>query len=196
MKITAALPLLGACVSLPHVDPDPRTVTEAGLTAVRVRAQCSWDFDKPVRYGTGVMISERHVLTAQHVVECPDIPDVHVGLSSGRVLRMVVTEEDRVADISRLEILSADRFRVDVAPPTLGYPRVWDDSCAALAWPYGSHACGPYMGDDIVSIPLKKGSSGAGVYTQHGHLIGIVIRGDGESYTRISPVTAKWLSGT
>ncbi len=218
---TAELIFLGAamtgCVSLPHVDPLPRNPVIAAGAVVQVYSTCTEEdpFNTPVdvipghhgpdiewmpaHSGSGVVVSERHILTADHVVACPVIPVVHVRLGSGRVVRAVVTEEDPDADVARLEIAYADNFGLGIAPPALAAPRdvaAGDRLCAHAG---GRVACGyydgPASGFGVYGTHTGPGWSGAGVYTADGRLVGLVIAGSA-MLTKFTFVGAKWLAGT
>ena len=183
--------LLFAC-RLPHVNPELRAPWAQWGTDVRVESSC----DEFGNSGTssGVIISERHVLTAAHSVGCSALPDVHVYLQDGRRLRMVVERDDLLfgngADIARLEIASAEYFDLGIAPPVLGTLEVGDTVCLAA----GCGRVSPYEAG-LVEVPSEPGDSGRGVYDWYGRLLGIVVRTDGH-WTRIEPVSAYWLEGT
>lgn len=203
------------CVRLPHVEPAPRSEVAQYLTSVKVEVDCDGSsamFWSEGRSGTGVIISERHVLTAQHVVACPAIPNVHVTFATSdgpKRLRMYVIKEDPDTDIAKLEIGSAENFHLNVPPPAL-----WEGDGdlggeGACAWPDRT-ICGIVTFENntaIFGMNAEKGDSGAGVYlnglnystgkytTHAGLLFGLVIR-KGDGYTRITRVSPVWLEGT
>jgi hypothetical protein len=213
MKKLVWLMFVFSCARLAHVEPQPRGFTAATLTSVEVVSHCA---GKVGRHGHGVIISERHVITAQHVVRCAELPTVRVTFATKgglKTLRMAVTREDPDADIARLEILSAERFQLNVAPPKLWPVDSLPTNEYACAWTPGSTIkygkCG-FVGVDPTMINLmvaEYGDSGAGVYTQgldttrgvwtgmEGYLIGIIIR-DGGDFIRIAPIDVSWLEGT
>jgi hypothetical protein len=207
--------VLTACIHLPHIDPAPREHVDALLTAVELDVWCG-DIASGGRSGSGVIISERHVLTAYHLVKCAEIPTVkahYTNASGEHTLTLVVTREDPDADIARLEIFSAEHFRAEIAPPALGDAVSNEMACA---YPSGTQhyqaVCGVVSSDATLvrGMATVHGDSGAGVYAsglslddggqytgKGGKLIGIVVRAaDDGSYTRIAPVDASWLEGT
>jgi hypothetical protein len=196
--------VLGACVHLPHVDPKPRNEDQRMRAAVLIESYCSFGYPQ-ARLGSGVVISERLVLTAAHIVECPVIPRVYITTHNGNRHRAVVDREDRNADIARLEIAHAGRLDVGIAPPELVGP--WDHPTEVVDYlcaypPHEPTACGPRLSDDLFKVHLKRGTSGSGVYDR-GYLVGIVIRTvsfdreqDFHVGTRIAIVTPSWLEGT
>jgi hypothetical protein len=183
--------LLVAC-RLPHIEPAPRMPWQQHASDVRVESSCG-EFGNNGS-GSGVIISERHVLTAAHVVSCSSLPYVHVTLASGRRLRMIVERDDLMfgsgTDVARLEIASAEWFDVGIAPPALGTLVGGMTVClmagCGRAYPYDR---------GLVEVPSSPGDSGLGVYDWYGRLLGIVVRTDGH-WTRIEPISTYWLEGT
>ncbi len=197
----ARLPLLAlvACVHLPRVAPEVRTGKARASSAVRVESACgNWSS----RSGSGVIISKRHVLTAAHVVGCADIPTVRVTYIDDdgreRRLRMLVTEEDRDADIAKLEIASAEQFAVALRPPVVRSPDPGNGVCASLA--SSPDACGTIASTWTVvkRLATVERDAGAPVYCDQGTLVSIVVNRGGQDgpfpYTWIAPVDAHWLA--
>jgi hypothetical protein len=201
---------LAAC-ALPHVDPLPRSIDNEAATVARVNTTCETGapyLDEniewyPPRIGTGVVISERHVLTAAHVVNCPDFPGVIITLPGGKWQFMNEQRNDSMfgsgADVSRLVISSADHFHLNIAPPKLGYDAYGSTYCAVTRH---GRECGTrdYPKTVIRGMHTIPGDSGAPVYTTQGELAGIVSSGgnytDGEFFTRIVEIDPSWLEGT
>lgn len=204
---------LAACFPLQHVDPAPRAAGAQDGTVVRVDVDCSepapfktGDPDDPrapdpdivwrVGYGTGVVVSEKHVLTAAHVVFCPVIPTSWITLPDGRRFQADVTIDAAMfgdgTDIARLELVGdADRFNLGVAPPALG--REGDHACILTL---RGRACGRLHGM-YVDAPTYPGDSGSPVYDTRGHLVGLAVAGDAtHTTTRFVRVTPWWLKGT
>ena len=209
--------LCAACVSLPHLDPAPRTEKSERADVAAIYSYCSeanpldpglsdlvphqtWpSVDWGSHSGTGVVVSERHIVTANHVVECPIIPVVIVVLANGRRTAADVTSIDRDADTARLEMSFADNFGIGAVPPALATPHdlhVGDKLCT-YAW--GRASCGEYLGPHdgrgYLEAATGPGWSGAPVYTSDGRLAGIVLGGSAEQ-TRFAFSSASWLSGT
>jgi len=204
MKSIVALPMfLAACVNLPHVAPKLRT-TQSDLTSTVVRLSITCTEQSPFslaediewikpRGGMGVIVSERDVLTALHVVSCPTLPSIKAYLPNGHWQMMVVTREDSKNDLARLEIASADRFHLNVAPPVIGLPNLGIDVCTPLG------SCGSILHATTntvdVSLVSHPGDSGSPVYDTTGALIGLVSKGNG-TVTVLSRLNKSWLSGT
>jgi S1-C subfamily serine protease len=186
------LVLLVGCVSLPHIPAEPRGYAERERAAVRVDMACSvagipgWE-DEPHyddwtigHIGSGVVLDERHVLTAAHVVRCPTIPGVMLTTFDGRHIQAVVTHEDQAADVAVLELATADRLHLDVAPPARARVAIGDAVCAETSDPARQTYCGvvEYVGDDVARAAFTaiRGNSGAPVYDAQGRLVGLVTK--------------------
>jgi len=201
MKLTAICILLSACVNLPHLDPAPRSPNAVDSTTVLVESACADDYtDWWSKAGTGVAISERHILTAAHVVSCPALPGVLVTFPSGRKMNMVVERDAAMfedgSDVARLEIFSAENFNLGIVPPCLAAPVENEALTAHLR--DGRTATGTYLGSNVIQyMATSHGDSGSGVWNIAGCLVGLVSKGtEDHSYTRIVPVGKTWLSGT
>jgi S1-C subfamily serine protease len=178
-------------------------------TAVRVDVRCSFgappaemlerEEQSPFpegfhigKRGSGVIIDARHVLTAEHVVSCPDLPEVEVTLANGKHMRLNVEAEWRGRDIARLVIASADTFG-DIPPPPMSAPRT-DAVCAAPSTPTAEGTCGTveqtytepqcqgsmlqhWCYDVALTLRVLPGNSGAPLYDTNGTLVGIVTGG-------------------
>lgn len=182
---------LVACASLPHVEPQSRSHADQLATVVTVESYCGGIHHK----GTGVVISERHVLTAYHVTKCHVIPKVNVTLRGNVTHMMYVTKENEKQDIARLELAHAGRFRLNVAPPKLApyYARPNDSVCAFTR--RGTH-CAVRLGPNTFAGQLIPGDSGSPVYDD-GYLAGLVTRISKEkNMTIMTIVTSNWLEGT
>lgn len=205
MKLLIAILLCAACNTLPHVEPAPRAPHSRDVATVRVVADCVSEMPgsesiewSPEKIATGVVVSEAHVLTAEHAVFCPTIPSAEVWLDPDRRFRMDVIHDDVMfgggADIAELRAIGElDRFGLHVAPPKLGRAAIDDVVCVA---PYlRPESCGVIDGRDQIVVEMRHGDSGAPVYNAAGELVGIVSRG-GEGHTLYAPIDARWLEGT
>lgn len=200
--VALVIALLAAC-QLPHVDARPRNPVVGSQAAVTVEMTCNdVDIDgyewHPAQRGTGVIISERHVLTAAHVVACPLIPSVRATLADGRQFTMVVERDDVMfgegRDIARLEILSAEHFELGIAPPELVAPPSSIQPMRLCA----ETTHGPLCGEGTVAPGLvtfeggaREGDSGAGIYTPEGELAGILAEGSSK-HVRGPVVKRRW----
>lgn len=141
-----------ACVSLPHVAPALRSPAQQQVATVRITTSCG---DWGGGYASGVVLTERHILTAAHVVRCPYVPNVRAHFSDGRVFSVSVIRDDAMfgggTDLAILESSSAENFSLGVAPPTIGH-----------------------FPTDRLDTRAVPGQSGSGVYSD-GFLVGIVI---------------------
>jgi S1-C subfamily serine protease len=197
VKLLAVM-ALAACVSLPHVPAAPRGYAERERAAVRVDMACNvagipgWE-DEPHfddwtigHTGSGVVIDERHVLTAAHVTACPTLPGVMLTTWDGRHLQAVVTQEDRDRDFAVLELASADRMHLDVSPPAVTHAAVGAVVCIETAEPTRAANCGPVAevlpgkGGIHVNAIIGHGNSGSGVYDTQGRLVGIAVNMTGD----------------
>ncbi len=204
MSLAVIASALSACVHLPRVAPAARTEAERTLTTVRIESSCGGFVDGAEHTGTGVIISERHVLTAAHVVACSEIPVVHVFYShAGKTKRqrMVVTRADHDRDVARLELASADRFRMNVAPPVVRAPDPGEHVCAELPRLSGvDAACGSIASEWTVArtMSTRPGDSGAPIFDQGGTLVGLVSASGTSTaqrpYTRIALIDDSWTS--
>lgn len=182
-----------SCVRLPHVDPQYRWAEQQRAAAVHVEVICG---DKAAR-GNGVVISERHVLTAHHVVACEEIPIVHVTLGNSDRHKVVVTKERPNQDIARLELMHAGSFGLHIAPPILAQPWRPNENDWVCAVPYGKNeVCGLRVTPNMFGNRMAKGDSGAGVY-DYGALVGLVVKDyPSANTTLLTLVTSDWLEGT
>jgi hypothetical protein len=195
VKYLVLLALLTSCVSLAHVAPQAREDKDREQAAVTVLVDCE-SVASEMHSGTGVVISERHVLTAAHTVACPSIPRIVIVLADGTRHAAAVTREDANQDIARLEIMHAGRLGLGIAPPKLAPPYVRPglDLCAYVS--NEPPVCGVRLDETLFYSQMEYGDSGAGVYAR-GLLVGLVIRKVPKYLaTRFALVDSSWLEGT
>lgn len=165
------------------------------LLAVKVEMRCG-DSGK-THYGSGVMVSDWQVLTAMHVVDCQTaIANIHVTTNKGR-FRFASEKEWAGADISRIQMASADTLGIRVSPPTVRVRRMMthDQVYIQAAMPkreelYGECSGYTYGGAEYGSkgyrtfsytTSTQPGNSGSGVYDIDGNLVGIHVRHSDET---------------
>jgi hypothetical protein len=195
------LSVVAGCATIQHIDPVERSTVTQARAAVELRVVCGGDDPLSSRgVGSGVIISDMHVLTAAHVVECPYIPRIYATLSNGVRMWMAVEREDRDADVARLVIHSDQLFHHAVKPPALRPARGAQSYCAEAGYPTRERKCGNAYSSTVMGFESVPGNSGSGVYDELGNLSGIVVRKastiDGQSLTHIAPIDASWLEGT
>lgn len=215
MKLFALLLTLASCLRLPHVESQLRAPQHQAATIVSIESDCSDPdpfpssdpagnkLDNAIHWGrargVGVVISEAHVLTAAHVVDCgPTIPNVVVTLPSGRRLRMLVERDERIfgdgRDLARLVMASGSTFDLHIAPPVLATSEPGD---AVLFGRAHGVARGRGEVTRVGGASVGPGWSGMPVYRDDGALLGIVTGGDtSAAFVTYEPLDASWLKGT
>jgi hypothetical protein len=198
--------LMTACVNLPYRAPQPRTGLDRSALVVRVQSSCGesdpfpppgvlgdipsaprdWIQWAPDRGATGVIIDDRHVLTAAHAVECAVIPSTEIWLPNKRgwghrdgewfhtwVERDFGMFPGRGAesDLALLVSASAENFDTSAAPPVLGAPRIGDPICVETLH---DEECGYWSSGGWIDVPSRPGDSGAPAFDEQGMLVGIV----------------------
>lgn len=186
--ITTAGFILATCASCAHLAPTPATLRyhdEQERTTVKVETMCL-DGDifsgDPMGIhggrGSGVIVTERHVLTARHVVDCgAGIATVYVTTFEGKRYRAVVEREDADQDVARLVLMQAGNFNLGVKQPVVGTVLGGEAVCLSAAVPQREWSCGSVtaVGSNVRHTALTHaGNSGAGMYAD-GRLVGIVI---------------------
>lgn len=189
--------LISAC-SLPYVKPQPRTPEVAQRAVARLDIRCESDgqvYREPA-FATGVVISERHILTAGHAVVCPVLPKIKATFYDGHWERMYV-ERDEFSygdgrDIARLKLHSNSGFNLNIPPPTLhefgNGPAI---AAVANRRPEAWYPMSDAPPTVIPNMITRAGDSGAGVYVR-GKLLGIVTR-SGDAHTRIEVIDGSLL---
>ncbi len=183
---------LTSCNAWVRPAPSPertRVPTEQRDLAVKVEMRCNtFDDTSVVRVGTGVIVSEWQVLTAMHVVDCQtDIARISVTTRAGKRYSFSPEKEWPKSDISRIQMASADSFRLDVSPPTLRLTPIpkFEPLYIQAAWPervevFGEATGHEYYGGNsyggsrlTYTARTQEGNSGSGIYDLDGHLVGL-----------------------
>jgi hypothetical protein len=153
----------------------------------------------------GVLLSDKHVLTAGHVVACPTIPFVRIELANGKRYRVDV-ERDAVTfegarpgedgDLARLVIATDETFGLAVVPPVIATPAPGDTLCVYAF--KQRPACGSaFPVAHALEQPTPLGTSGAPVFdVELGALVGEDVASDHATNTRYAPLDVSWLKGT
>lgn len=207
------LVMLAAC-RLPHVEPVARdaTVQRATLAAINSSCTSADPFDSfhgypdsgppagfpiewaPAHSATGVVISERHVLTVAHAVRCPVLTSADATMSNGTHHVAVERDDDMFphgeasTDMARLELFHAGRFGLNVPPPYIRTAISGETCCAETL---RGRMCGVVQGNLIKGLGIRPGDSGSPVYCD-GALVGLITRDNGAFVA----VTSYWLEGT
>ena len=190
MKLSLAVAIV-ACAAAQRPGSVVRDHADQERAAVRLESFCIGEdpFALGIRWGSGVIVDDRHLLTARHVTACQAVPVIQATFVDGGRARLLVTREDAAADLALLELVSSDRFAVVLPAPSLApFPAVGDAACAATAYPARETNCGfvealsaAPSSNVRVGCRVRFGNSGAGVYDVAGRLIGIVDTMDGEN---------------
>ncbi len=172
MKLLALL--LTGCVSLPNLAPTPRDIPEQMKSLVYLESACGDQYESyhSHKFGMGVAVNDRYVVTAAHVVGCAEIPYVAAQVSTG-VTRLVVTKDDILfgtgKDIALLEERSAQNFGIGLGPVVLAPTHEGQVSVYTRNKVQDGFIVGNYL-----SVNIEPGDSGSPVWTPAGELVGIV----------------------
>lgn len=130
--------------------------------------------------GSGVIVGQRRILTARHVVNCEDeklTPIIHAKLSEEWVPVSIARLYTPTRDIAALYL---DR---DTGFDTIAFRahvREGESVCAAFAFPKPHYDCGMFKGyvegqhNGALGIPAVSGNSGSGLFDRQGNLVGLV----------------------
>lgn len=135
-----------------------------------------------IKGGSGVLVTDRRVVTASHVVTCNGETGVYVEFPSGATLLARVAILDLEDDLAVLALAEPVTMRRAIIGPR---PGVGDDVCLSAGVPKREHPCGiitgyrdptnsDTKGDVETSATIEPGNSGSGVYDGAGRLVGIV----------------------
>ena len=173
------LMLAGCCT----IKPSPFVHSVAGFeyrTTVRIMNMC---LEGP-KFGTGVIISDKYILTANHVTVCKiGAPlTMIVANSQHENFSVALDRRDEENDIARLTPINNIRFpvwaRISFSEPELGDPVcvVAGDEAVFMQRKCGEIGprLGPFLQMNTATFP---GNSGAAVWDNTGAIVGILVRG-------------------
>lgn len=209
------LVLFAACAHVPRVPAIARSSQQIEAAVLSVESMCTnrdpfaGQMPDGIGYiaGSGVIVDDRHALTALHVVDCFAMHAVRVQMANGRRLRMVVDKIDRPHDLARMVIMSDETFGLG-AGVAIGGPIIGEPACTAVAHPRRQVNCGevdviwPVTRNGPATYPVvsfgvtqltQRGNSGSGTY-QNGKLIGVTIalQKDVDGGGMVVPVGGVW----
>ena len=177
------------CMRINRAPAEYRLMPDQDATTVRVEVWCisgdPWEGDVEGvglrgRTGTGVIINDRNVITANHVIKCDNAQaSVRITLANGERYRMNVTREDPGHDMALMELSTAERFS-HARPPVIGQIIPGSAVCSSVASPRREHHCGVILGIGVYpgnvhhTASTMSGNSGGPAYSADGKLIGIV----------------------
>lgn len=155
-----------SCLAFQSIPTNPIAADRAVEVNVMCETPAFVGLRRYMLQGSGVLVDDRRVLTAYHVVEC-EVIGAMVELADKRQIQATV---DRAAPGADLAVLRLDA-PAGVLPARLG-PPVSPVACMATARPERRVACGDLKtfdgrpGRDIsVGFPVKFGNSGSGIWS-------------------------------
>ena len=134
--------------------------------------------------GTGLVVGKHTVLTAAHMVECPDgmAATNAVAGPDGKGHRADVDVTLPGNDVALLTV--EDDLSEYLVPVAIGpSPKLGDTVCEIAAWPRPTFRCGlvqsssvyAHNGDIVVDMFVEHGNSGSPLYDAQGRLVGVVV---------------------
>lgn len=204
-----ALCLSASCAYTIRTPATARHLKDQGAHTVKVEVFCI-DKDPFIigsvhmsgGHGSGVVIDNRHVLTAGHVIACQYLSDVHVVFENGKRYRVVVEKEWKTHDVARLELASADSFNPADSPQIAQIPLAGETLCSSTGYPERGGNCGPVTStgldhcgngwcyDTRFEARSAPGNSGSPVYDEFGALVAILTGGSPSGFTVASSLWA------
>ncbi len=129
-------------------------------------------------YGSGVIVNDHTVLTAGHVVEAEGYLCTWEGvLSDGTKVELKPGYVDHDADLAAMH--SSTKMKA-LPVSYAGMPPLGSEVCESASHPKVVHRCGEVEPSEegyiVTDMLVDHGNSGAGVYDEDGHLVGITTR--------------------
>jgi hypothetical protein len=168
---------------------DVNQAARQSARAVKITVAC----DRPLGYGSGVILNDHQVLTAKHVIdaECPSGKPATLTVTDWRGTdRMMSVEKSAKGDVDEggidMALLELAPDAVPLAAPRLermAKPIVFRQICVATAAPHRSRSCGivQAVGENVTGWARTTwvgdfGNSGSAVYDEHDRLVGVLVR--------------------
>lgn len=120
--------------------------------------------------GTGVVVNDRCVVTAAHVVEAKNITFVVIGTKRIKVKEVARDSSKDASALCADGVL--DTPQAKIGPEPLVYDNVF-----TIGFPFGAKFVlteGRYQGHDLMTTPCAPGNSGGGVWDSQGRYVGFV----------------------
>jgi S1-C subfamily serine protease len=179
--------LAGCCEAPPPRYPEQvhlgRSVAQQEAAAGDVTVACVDPSNIQIKGGSGVLVTDRRVVTASHVVTCHGETGVYVEFPGGVTVLARVAVLDLEDDLA---VLALTQPVVSYYSAVIGpRPDEGDRICFAAGAPKRVRRCGVvtgYRDDDDSNVKgdvetdaeIRAGNSGSGVYDDAGRLVGIV----------------------
>jgi hypothetical protein len=184
LLFAALLMSCSSCAAATHMY--RRDVIEQHNAAVKVETTCG----DSVHWGTGVIVSDEYVLTANHVVQCAIIPGIPLyvppdkitvdpGDGTKREVSLEMHFDGPERDVARLRTVGSSLEDFS-SPVRIGaMPELGDKVCEASAVPRWTYRCGTVQVSDgyiRIEMRVEHGNSGSALYNARGELVGIVVQ--------------------
>jgi S1-C subfamily serine protease len=180
--------VIAACAMCCAYPKNVRSLAEEHGASVAIVVQCTESGPKPITIGSGVIVGEHEILTANHVMnpmmEMTAGPvTVKVPFSNCSFTARTEDGKEHPVHLSSVHSDIASISTTDVLPYT---PVAWSTpnpgarACIVARHPWAVRRCGEiqyYRESDnlwaVTGVIVQPGNSGSGVYDERGRLIGI-----------------------